>query len=127
MKIRKSVLGEFNQNDEKWYSQYFDSSLELVGGTGDFASLTSNFMFDKIFDGTQAATEFLSSSDLSSTEFYSSNRSFEEVDSPKNGKTSDVNHATKLKCHTCHVRAELKWIDGHFRLYDKRARVGNSH
>ena len=124
MKILKNVLGEFNPNDEKLYSQYFDSSWELDGRTGDFASLSWNNIFDKNFDGPH---DSLSGSDLTSTEFYSSNRWFEDADSSKNGGTNDVNDPTNLKCHTCHVRAELKWIDGHFRLYDQSARVRNSY
>ena len=36
------LLGGFNPHDEKWKSEYFDSSWELGGGTGDFATITSN-------------------------------------------------------------------------------------
>lgn len=115
-RIENNNFESFNYFDNL-FEDLDDDSMELLPGS----LISDNTIF------TASTQDFLSGSDLTNTEFYSSNRWFEEAESSKNGGTRNVNDPAKLKCHTCHVRAELKWIDGHFRLYDQSARVGKSY
>ena len=82
----------------------------------DFISITSNeVIFDKDFDGGQ---DVLSAADKTSVEYYSSRRWFEGIDPTLNGADGEKNDPSKLKCHHCHVRYELQWHDGMFKLVD---------
>jgi len=110
-------LGTLSPADEAWIGGYFDASWELGQSPNDFKNIDSNdVIFDKNFNGGQ---DVLTGSEKTSPDFYSKSRWFEGISGTENGAQNERNDPAKLKCHQCHVRYELKWQNGEFKLVDQ--------
>ena len=100
------VLPQFQPSAyNKWIGEYFDSSWELGGGTGDFGSLSSQSVpYDNSHGAGTGITVISGAADPA---VYSSHRWFEGVDQSKNAASSEVNDPAKLKCHVCNVQQRV--------------------
>ena len=106
----------FSASDFDWTGKYFDASWELGDAPMHFSEIQTEVI--PYIDPATGLAADIAIGATASAAVHSGYRWFEGINTALNLGTSEVNDPAKLKCHTCDIQREMRWVGTQFTLFD---------